>query len=372
MRGIPVKLNVPENRKIAPFYIFYIVTSAQIGMGVLGFQRIIAKDAGVDGWISVIVGGIIVQILMFMIYQILNKVNGDWYDIHAYIFGEKLSKVFSLLLLIYACFKTITVIRGYVEIVQVWMFPEFSSFWFGLAGLLLVVYVIYGGFRTIVGLNVFSMIILFLIMPLYLYTVPYASPSFLMPVFDHSLGEIFNGVKGMSYSYMGYEIMLFVYPFLKEPAKSRKWAHLGLLFTTCFYLYLALLTFMFYPEEVLDSLIWASLNMWKIIEMPFVERFEYIGIATWFIVLLPNVCLYLWVAGQMVKRSFAIRLRTSVPIIAGLCLIVIPLLENRTQVHSFIDFTGQIGMYLNAIYIPFIFICVFIAWKVKNREKKSN
>ena len=129
---------------------------------------------------------------------------------------------------------------------------------------------------------------------------------------------------------------------------------------------------MFYPEEVLDSLIWASLNMWKIIEMPFVERFDYIGIATWFIVLLPNVCLYLWVAGQMVKRSFAIRLRTSVPIIAGLCLIVLPLLENRTQVHHFIDFTGQIGMYLNAIYIPFIFICVFIAWKVKNREKKSN
>ncbi len=103
-----MKLNVPENRKIAPFYIFYIVTSAQIGMGVLGFQRIIAKDAGADGWISVIVGGIIIQILMFMIYQILNKVNGDWYDIHAYIFGEKLSKVFSLLLVIYACFKTIT------------------------------------------------------------------------------------------------------------------------------------------------------------------------------------------------------------------------------------------------------------------------
>ena len=70
----------------------------------------------------------------------------------------------------------------------------------------------------------------------------------------------------------------------------------------CFYLYIAILTFMFFPVEAIDQLIWASLNMWKIIEMPFVERFEYIGIATWFVIMLPNVCLYLWISGQMLKE----------------------------------------------------------------------
>jgi spore germination protein AB len=371
-RGIFVKLKIPENRKIAPFLVFYIITSSQIGLGVLGFQRIIAKDAGTDSWISIIIGGILLQILMICIYKMLNIVKGDWYDVHAFIFGEKISKIFSLLLAIYACFKMITVLRGYIEIVQVWMFHTFNTFKFGLAFLLLSVYIVYGGFRTIVGINVFSMIILFLVMPLFLYTVPYANPSFLKPVFSHSLGEIFKAVIGISYSYMGYEIILFIYPFLKEPAKSKKWAHFALLFTTLFYLYIAILTFMFFPVEAIDQLIWASLNMWKIIEMPFVERFEYIGIATWFVIMLPKVCLYLWISGQMLKRSFDVRLRTSIPIIASLCLIVLPFMENRTQIHSAIDFVSQIDLYLTGIYIPILFICVLIVWKVKKRGKTSN
>ncbi|MBR8646306.1 GerAB/ArcD/ProY family transporter [[Brevibacterium] frigoritolerans] len=32
--------------------------------------------------------------------------------------------------------------------------------------------------------------------------------------------------------------------------------------------------------------------------MPFVERFEYIGIATWVLVLVPSVCLYMWVSAR--------------------------------------------------------------------------
>src|SRR5690606_21171189 len=126
------------------------------------------------------------------------------------------------------------------------------------------------------------------------------------------------------------------------------------------------------PVEAIDQLIWASLNMWKIIEMPFVERFEYIGIATWFVIMLPKVCLYLWISGRMLKRSFDVRLRTSIPIIASLCLIVLPFMENRTQIHSAIDFVSQIDLYLTGIYIPILFICVLIVWKVKKRGKTSN
>ena len=47
-------------------------------------------------------------------------------------------------------------------------------------------------------------------------------------------------------------------------------------------------------------------------------------------------------------------------------------MENRTQIHSAIDFVSQIDMYLTGIYIPFLFICVLIVWKVKKRGKTSN
>ena len=91
-----MKLNVPESNKIAPFLVFYIITSAQIGVGVLGFQRIVAKEAGADGWISIIIGGIILQLFMILIYKILKIVDGDFFAIHSFVFGEKVSKIVSL------------------------------------------------------------------------------------------------------------------------------------------------------------------------------------------------------------------------------------------------------------------------------------
>lgn len=46
----------------------------QVGVGVLGFQRYIAKSAGHDAWMAVITGGILIHLLVWMSYQMLKKV----------------------------------------------------------------------------------------------------------------------------------------------------------------------------------------------------------------------------------------------------------------------------------------------------------
>ncbi|WP_448897023.1 hypothetical protein [Cytobacillus pseudoceanisediminis] len=37
---------IPDRLKISPFLVFYLIMSMQIGIGVLSYQRVIAKDAG--------------------------------------------------------------------------------------------------------------------------------------------------------------------------------------------------------------------------------------------------------------------------------------------------------------------------------------
>lgn len=124
---------------------------------------------------------------------------------------------------------------------------------------------------------------------------------------------------------------------------------------------------MYFPEKGLEKIIWASLQMWKIIEMPFVERFEYIGIAAWFIIILPNVCYYLWISSRLFKQSFSVRQKVTVPIFACLCLIAMSLFTNRNQINMLIDTTAKAGLYLTYIYLPILFILVLIARKVKKR-----
>ncbi len=89
---------VAENAKISPFLVFYLIIGMQIGIGILGFQRPIAKDAGYDAWISVLAAGLTVHVIIWMIYKITETAKGDLVQVHEFIFGKTIGKLLSSLL----------------------------------------------------------------------------------------------------------------------------------------------------------------------------------------------------------------------------------------------------------------------------------
>nr|WP_263323134.1 spore germination protein [Neobacillus sp. Marseille-Q6967] len=360
--------NIPDKKKISPFLVFFLIHAMQFGVGILGFQRIIAKTAGYDAWISVLLSGVFVHILMWMMLKMLKIANGDIVTIHTFVLGSKLGKFLSSFFILYFCLLSVTVMRTYIEIVQVWMFPDFSIFWFSLVFLILVIYIVNGGFRTIAGIAFFSIVLPFYIAILFVITIPYSDFSNLLPIFDHSIKEIMLSTRDMSLTVLGFETILFYYPFVQKPDKVKKWAHLGILATTLICLYLALLAFSYFSEKQLQKNVWATLTMFKIIELPFVERFEYIGIANWCLIILPNVCIAIWCASRGVKRIFSIRQKISVPAISVVCLVVTSLITTREQINMITDITAKVGFYLNMIYFPLLFVGTLIAKKVRKRE----
>lgn len=357
--------SIPENKKISPFLIFFILHKMQVGIGVLGFQRIIAKSAGYDAWISIILMGIGIHIIIWMMYKMLKISGGDFLSIHQYIFGKKISKLIGSIFILYFCLLSVAILRNYIEILQVWMFPELKTLPFAFIFLLLALYIVYGGLRAVTGAAFFGVVLPFYIVIVFLFTIPFADFTNLLPVFDHSIKEILIGTKDMTLTVLGFEVLLFVHPFIKTPEKSKKWAQFGILFTTIYCLYLAILTFAYFPEEQLQKNIWSTLTMWKIIEMPFVERFEYIGIANWAIIILPNICIALWCASRLAKQIFSIKQKTALPFLAGICLIVTSSLLTRNHINLLLNLVGQIGFYFNFVYIPLLFFAILIVKKVK-------
>lgn len=146
---------IPEYIKFSPFLIFFLIQSMQISLGILGFQKFIALFAGYDAWLSVIIAGVTMNIIMWFMFKQLELVNGDMCDIHWTIFGKWLGNLINILIAIYFLWYAITILRNYIEFVQVWMFPNLSNFWFAAGYLLLCIYIIHGGIRTIVGIAFF-------------------------------------------------------------------------------------------------------------------------------------------------------------------------------------------------------------------------
>ncbi|MEH7250905.1 GerAB/ArcD/ProY family transporter [Neobacillus niacini] len=363
--------NVPESKKISPFLVFFLIHTMQSGVGILGFQRFIAKAAGYDAWMSIIFTGLVIHILLWMMFKMLKIANGDLTSIHTYVLGKKTGKILSSTFILYFSLYAVTVLRSYIEIVQVWMFPELRTFWFALAFLLLVIYIVFGGFRTVAGIAFFSVILPLYIAGLFIIIIPYADFTNLLPIFDHSVKELLLASRNMSFSLLGFETLLFFYPFIQQPEKSKKWAHFGVLFSIILCIYLAILSFGYFSEEQLQKNLWPTLTMWKIIKLPFVERFEYIGITNWALIILPNISICLWCASRLAKQLFSIRQKTSVLFIAVFCLIATSLLSTREQINFLTDITAKVGFYFNIIYVPLLFAATLLVKKVKSRAKHT-
>ncbi|MBA9027310.1 MULTISPECIES: GerAB/ArcD/ProY family transporter [Bacillaceae] len=358
---------IPDRLKISPFLIFYVIMAMQIGLGALDYQRIIAKDAGYDAWISIVFAGTCLHIIVWMIYKIAKIVNGDIVTAHMYVAGNLIGKVLSFPFIFYFLLHSLASLRTLFEILQVWIFPTLNLFWFSLGYMLLSMYVVFGGLRTVVGIAFFSLVLPAFLVFTFFPNLLYSNFESLLPIFDHSVKDLIKGSFHMSLPFIGFEVVLFLYPFIKESQKSEKWAHLGLLATTFLYTILAILTFAFFSEGQLQKVMWPTLMMWKIFKLSFVERFEFIGIAFWNLIILPNVCISIWIGSRLVKRIFKIRQKKGVYLLIIAQLGMITFIHTREEINLLNSLMAKVGFAFTMLYIPLLFIAVYIVKKVKKK-----
>ncbi len=358
---------IQDRFKISPFLPLYVIMAMQIGIGVLGFQRVVAKDAGNDAWISVLGAGLIIHVIVWVMYKICETVQGDVLTANVYVFGKIAGKALNSFFIFYYILTCAGVLSGLIEIIKVWMFPELNTFVFASVYLLLAVYIINGGLRTVAGMAFFSLVLPAYLLLVFGLAVKHADFTNLLPVFDHTLIDMIKSGYRMSLTYLGYDVLLFIYPFIKEPQKSKKWAHLGVFITTVLYTVLAILTFAYFSGGLLEKSIWPTLEMWKIVQLPFIERFEYIGIANWAIIIIPNVAISLWVASRVTKQVFHLKQRKGVIVAALLCLGIMMFLNSRERINMVLDLTASLSFAVSYLFIPFLYLSVLIAKKVKKK-----
>jgi spore germination protein (amino acid permease) len=363
-----MEYQVPDSRKVSPTIVFFLIHSVQVGIGIMSFQKEIVKYAEYDAWISIIIAGILVNFILFLLYKILNKEKADIIFINRQLFGKWIGNIFNLLLIIYLISITLVIIRMFVEIIQVWMFPFLNLFAISIVTLLLVYYIIDGGFRVVTGISFLGIVI-----PLFLgftivFPLEFAHYENLLPVFDQSIVEYLQSTKVMLFSFLGFETLFFYYPFIKNPEKSHKWAQFGVIFTTLLYLATAIVTFVFFDRNQIETVIWPTLEIWKIVEVPFVERFEYIGISAWVLVILPNIALPIWAASRGVKRITGINQRFVVVISLLACFTSLFLIKKHTFISFLSNILSYFGLGIFAFYIPFLFIVQTIYYKVRKSK----
>jgi spore germination protein (amino acid permease) len=354
-----------EDKQVSPYFVFYLIHSMQVGVGILGFERIIAQSAGQNAWIAVIIAGIIMIGLVFLSYRILNRGKNDIVAIHHDVFGKWIGGMFSLYFILYYAILVLVILRTYVEVIQVWVFPDVGAWVFLLIILLIAYYYVIGGFRVVTGISFLGVIYGLPLLLVMYFPLKNGHLGNLLPLFDVTFRELYEATKGMTLNFLGFEVLFMFYPFIKKAPKSEKWAYFAVIFSTFIYLVTLLVTFVYFSQEQLKTTIWATLSLWKIVDLTIIERFEYVGICIWFFVILPNICIGLWCASRGMHRLFSIRQKTSLRFICLLVLLSALFFRDRQLVDTLNDIVSQIGLYTIYFYIPFLYVVQMIMkrWK---------
>jgi spore germination protein AB len=349
---------------ISPYLVFVLILSMQFGPEYLSMSNMPIQISGQDTWISVILCGISFHIVIWMMYRVLNHNEKDLIHIHQHFFGKWVGRGLNFVFILYFLLNASFQIRFFTEIIQVWLFPDLKTWSLALVILLLVYYIVAGGFRVIVGICMFSMVRIITLLAMFFPAAMFHYNN-LTPVFDHSLNEIIQAGKEMTFPFLGVEILLFCYTFIKAPEKSQKWAYLANITTTVFYLLIIFFSLLLFKPEQLSNEIWPQLTKYKFIHFPFIERFEYIGAAAQILWIIPIICLSLWTSSRICKFMFTVRQLSVLPALLILVFIAVSLIPGRSHTEGVQTLLSKIGIYVVYAYIPFVFIFDAVRKKVR-------
>ncbi|NOU98639.1 GerAB/ArcD/ProY family transporter [Paenibacillus planticolens] len=349
---------------VSPYLVFVLIHSIQYGLGYLSMAIKPIQWAGQDVWVSVLLTGISFHVVIWMIYQILDRNESDLISIHHIHFGKWIGGGLNFFFVIYFLLNSSFQLRLFIEIIQVWLFPELKAWPLALVLLLLVYYIVSGGFRVIMGICMLSLAQHTLIFSMF-FTAPFYHYNNLLPIMNHSLHDIIQASKELTFPYLGVEILMFCYTFIKTPQKSQKWAHLGNLITTFFYLLIIFFSLLLFNFDQLSKEIWPAFTKYKFVHFPFIERFDFIGASFLIFGLFPIVCIEMWVSSRVVKNIFNVKQLTVLPFFLIVIFIAVCLIPDRQSIEGIQNMLSRIGFYIIYVYIPFLFLYDIIRMKLK-------
>ncbi|MFC4024573.1 GerAB/ArcD/ProY family transporter [Oceanobacillus longus] len=366
-----INVKMKSSLQFNAFYLFFIISSIQLGVGMLGSPTYIFAEARQDSWISVIITSIFVIFVLFVMLLILKQYeNADILGIQVDIFGKWFGKLLGFVYIVYFASALLSVVITYIEVVQIFLFPEISTFTMGLILLILIIYTVLGGIRVIIGVCfIFFLfphwLLLLLIEPLMDIDITH-----FQPVMQASLVELLQGAKASAYTFSGFEILFMLYPFIQNKEKAKLPVILGSLWTSWIILLTTIIVIGFFSADQISRREWSVLGLFKVQTFSFVERFDFVVVAEWMMVVTPNMVLLMWGVTHGMKRLFLVPQKITLYVASALLLVVCIFMDYHFQIQKVTNFISQAGFWLVFVY-PFLLLPIVLLKKRWRHHKEG-
>nr|WP_066399275.1 endospore germination permease [Cytobacillus eiseniae] len=270
-------------------YIF-LIHGVQMGVGVLTLPRELAENSGTDGWIAIIICWFLSIAASLVIIQIMKKYpNGTILDLLSHYFGKWIGKASHVIFALYFALLANVIFIREALFIQAWILPRTEIYIFILL-LSIPSYLIVRKDISILGR--YSELIFFMtlwIIIIYFIPLKHANWLHLLPLVKEGWEPILNTVKTSIFSFIGFEIAFFLYPFLQRKEKASMGIVIANTISLLAFLMITIGAFVFYSPDEITQYKEPTINILKVVEFQFIERLEIVFLSIYLFVISTTV-----------------------------------------------------------------------------------
>lgn len=352
-----------------------MIVQTQIGVGILSLPYDLHQAAKQDGWISLILGGLFLIIILFILWLIAKSYpDQNFYQINNKIFSKWLGKVVSFFYILYFTSVSTLIILLFSRMISLWVLPS-TPFWV-LAILMVFVgfYLANAGLVIIARFYTMVSFLLLLLVVLTIYSMKDIQLMYLFPVGQSGWDKISKGVLEAILAFFGFFVSLVIFSRVEGSAKAKFKTMLAAhFFVLSFYLYTVFISYTFFGTKEMGLVPEPLLYMLKSFELPLVARIDLFFISIWIVSVATSFTTYIYIASLGLRNIFEtknIRLMNLIICIVSYSAALFIGLD-MAKVDKYSNFVIKTGLIFSMV-IPFAMLLISaIVRKVKKGKKQS-
>ena len=359
-----------KDTKISTKQIKGLLVTAIIGVGILSLPSQLANIVGLDGWMPLLISGIVMIAMISMIVKIFEYSPGlNIFEISRATLGPILSTIYQLIFSMYFIILLAFVARTLSEVIRAFLLAETPIEVIMFTFILVISYTARCEIDVIgrMGYLIYPIILGFVLF-LVLVTLPTADFTNLLPIFQSDIKSLPKGFMTGIISYGSFEILLFAIPYAEKKKDIFKASLYAIVLVTVIYISMFLLTASIFGLEQLKRFPWATLSLVKEIDFPglFLENLDGIVTTLWVLVVSGTIApgyfsLAKVLANLFKTKSHELFILPLIPIIYTIALIP----QDYIQLNQAM---GNIANILSIIAIFFFPTLIFIISYFKSRR----
>ncbi|MED5223181.1 GerAB/ArcD/ProY family transporter [Bacillus safensis] len=273
--------------KLSLLQVTVLCSSTMIGAGILTIPRSSANSGYPDGWIIVLIQGVIFAFIAFLLGWISEKQAPDTvFELNTKGAGKILGTVFNLYFISYLLAIVGFEARILGEVIQFFLLQDTPMFIIVMIFLLVAIYHLKSGILPVIKL---IMYIYPLTICIYIGLMIFSFTIFdfqnLQPIMEGGLADFDKLFAQTFIQFTGFEVILFILPLVyKEKLSRAKWAAaIGVCITSLIYSLTLFVVIGSMTVGETKSLTWPTVSLIQTLEIEgvFIERFDIFLLVLW-------------------------------------------------------------------------------------------